>query len=314
MDKFRLRYKLGGVSVRYTFPMEDLTYKKALIILTNEAYIPKTGRGGRRLTQDGMPAVQYREDGPVVPGSPSAWTTPQPLILDPPSTYTSIQSTEPTFLTGHQPTGVDVFELGYIWMTLRKQFKMDLVFATPRGGPVAADPLSMERIEKDSKLRDNLRDEREFIAKMGHTLPISWVKPEEFKMVILPGGHGTMFDLPEHDDIACTIAEIYRNNGWVTAIGHGVAGLLNVRQERRGEYLLKNKKVTCFSKEEERQVGFDKFLPYFLEDRVKERGAKLDIKKPFETNVVTDERLITAQNAPSVHEFVQKITERTRRC
>lgn len=191
---------------------------------------------------------------------------------------------------------------------------MDLVFATPRGGPVAADPLSMERIEKDSKLRDNLREEREFIAKMGHTIPISWVKPEEFKLCILPGGHGAMFDLPEHDDIACTVSEIYTKGGWIAAIGHGVAGLLNAKTSRRGgEYILKGKRVTCFSREEERQVGFDKFLPYTLEERVKERGAKVDTKKPFESYVVVDERLITAQNAPSVHEFVEKITDQCRR-
>jgi putative intracellular protease/amidase len=233
--------------------------------------------------------------------------------MDPPMSYDNIGESEETFVRGHQPTGVDVFELGYIWMTLRKQLQMDLVFATPRGGPVAADPLSMERIQKDSKLREHLRDERDFIMKMGHTLPISWIKPEEFKMVILPGGHGAMFDLPEHDDVACAVAEIWRKNGFVAAIGHGVAGLLNVRMERRGEYLMKGKRMTCFSKEEERQVGYEKFLPYSLEDRVKERGAKLDIKKPFDANVVVDDRLITAQNAPSIHEFVSKITDKLRR-
>ncbi|PJF18108.1 hypothetical protein PSACC_02076 [Paramicrosporidium saccamoebae] len=292
--------------------MENLANKKALIILTNEAYLPKSGRGGRRLSQDGTTSMN-NENGPVVPGSPSAWLPSQPTIMDPPTNYSAIQGTETTFGASHQPTGVDVFELGYIWMTLKKQYNMELVFATPRGGPVAADPLSMERIEKDSKLRDNLRDERDFIAKMGHTVPISWVKPEEFKMVILPGGHGAMFDLPEHDDVACTIAEIYKRNGVVAAIGHGVAGLLNVRMERRGDWLIKGKRITCFSKEEERQTGYEKYLPFYLEERVKERGAKTEIKKPFETNVVIDERLITAQNAPSIHEFVSKIIEQIRR-
>lgn len=293
--------------------MEDLTGKKALIILTNESFLPKSGRGGRRPYADGL-SVLNRDNGPVVQGSPSAWIPSQPTILDPPQTYDSIQGSEDSFTRGHQPTGVDIFELGYIWMTLRKTFRMELVFATPRGGPVAADPLSMERIDKDTKLRDHLREERDFVMKMGHTVPISWIKPEEFKLIIFPGGHGAMFDLPEHDDVACAVSEIYKRGGLVAAIGHGVAGLLNVKAERKsGEYLLKGKRVTCFTREEEKKVGYENYLPYVLEDRIKERGARLENKKPYESNVIQDERLITAQNAPSIHDFVTKITEQIRR-
>lgn len=292
--------------------MENLTGKKALIILTNESFMPKSGRGGRRLLSDGL-YIKENPQGAILQGSPAAWIPSQPTILDPPTSYASISNTEDDFAQGHQKTGVDIFELGYIWMTLYRKMHMELTFATPRGGPVAADPLSMERIEKDSKLRDTLREERDLVMRMGHTIPISWVKPTEFDLVVFLGGHGAMFDLPEHDDVACAVAEIYRKGGVVAAIGHGVAGLLNVKTERRsGEYLIKGKRITCFTKEEERKTGYGKFLPYILEDRVRERGAKLDIKSPFETNVVMDERIVTAQNAPSIHEFVTKVTEQLR--
>jgi len=289
-----------------------MTGKRALIILTNEAFLPKSGRGGRRMNANG-PTPTMIEDGPTVMGSPASWTTPQPTIHDPPQKYSAIQETEQTFGRMHQRTGVDIFELGYLWMTLKRQCRMELVFATPRGGPVAADPMSVERMEKDSKLRDTLRDEREFISKMGHTLPISWVKPEEFNLVIIPGGHGAMFDLPEHDDVSCAIAEIYQKGGMVAAIGHGVASLLNVRMKRKGEYFVKGFRLACFSNSEEKEVGYEEYLPYSLEDRLRERGSKVENKKPFETNVIVDERLITAQSAPSIHEFVTKITETMRR-
>lgn len=102
--------------------MEEFTHKKALVILTNEAYIPKTSRGGRRpfsTPTDGCCVA--REDGPAGTYSPSAWVPNQPTILDPPTAWSTIANTEPTFLTGHQPTGVDVCDRGYIGMTLRKQ-------------------------------------------------------------------------------------------------------------------------------------------------------------------------------------------------
>lgn len=292
--------------------MENLAGKKALIVLTNESFLPKSGRGGRKLNIDGI-FLQENPQGPVVKGSPAAWIQSQPTILDPPANYSAITSSDEDFAKGHQKTGADMFELGYIWMTLKSKLNMQMTFATPRGGPIAADPLSMERIEKDSRLKEHLRDSRDFIAKVGHTIPISWTNPREYDMVIFPGGHGALFDLPEHEDIACAVSEIYQKGGIVAAIGHGVAGLLNVKTERRsGEYLLKGKKVTCFTREEEKKVGYESYLPYVLEERVKERGAKLSNKSPFESNVIVDERLITAQNAPSIHDFVSKITENVR--
>lgn len=294
--------------------MEALSGKKALIILTNEAFLPKSGRAHRRNPHNGMAQGAQNENGPAFQESPSCWTAPQPTIMEPPANYNSIDQSEATFRRGHERTGVDVFELGYLWMHLKRHYKMELTFCTPRGGPVAADPLSVERMEKDSKLKDDLKDERDFISRMGHTLPINWIKPSEFKVVILLGGHGAMFDLPEHDDIACCVAEVYRNNGIVAAMGHGVAGLLNVKMERRShEYLIKDKRITCFSKEEERKLGYEEYLPFVLEDKLKERGAKVDIKKPFEPNVCMEERLITAQNPPSIQEFIHKITEAIRR-
>jgi len=291
--------------------MENLAGKKALVILTNEAYLPKSKKNPSRMGNGVTP--MNKENGAVIGVPPTTWTCPCPTIMEPPKTYDNINDSEKDFTREHQPTGVDVFELGYMWLHLHKEYKMELVFTTPRGGPVAADPKSVDRMEKDSKLRDKLKDEREFIAKMGHTLPISWIKPEEFKLVILLGSHGAMFDLPEHDDVACAITEIYRKNGYVAAIGHGIAGLMNVRKERRGDYLIKGKKITCPTKDEEREVGYDSFLPYMLEDRLKERGANIQNKKAFESNVVVDERLITAQNAPSVQEFVKKIGESARK-
>lgn len=299
--------------------VEALMGKKALVILTNEAYLPRSNRKPTAPHRVGNNvSAPSREAGPLVNIPPASWVSPQPTICEPPTTYDSIKATLEDFARSHQPTGVNVFELGYIWMHLQKQLRMELVFATPRGGPVAPDPLSVERMEKDSQLRDRLRDERDFINKMGHTLPISWIKPEEFKLVILLGSHGAMFDLPEHDDVACVISEIYRNNGFVAAIGHGIAGLLNVRPESRPtssttDYFVKGRKITCPTREEEQKMGFENYLPYYLEERLKERGANLQNKKPFESNVVVDSRLITAQNAPSIQEFVEKLNEAARK-
>ena len=107
------------------------------------------------------------------------------------------------------------------------------------------------------------------------------------------------------------ISEIYeRQQGLICTIGHGSAALINVKkQSGSNEYLVKNRKMTCFSDREEKEMQMDRILPFMIEDRLKERGARLEIAEPNKSKVVIDERLITAQNSQSIKEFVQQISE-----
>lgn len=267
-----------------------MTEKRALVILTNEAFLPKGGRG------------RFRADDPI-----NQWATVHEPSPDRPADI------DDSFTRMHRLTGIDALEVGYFWMVLKRHLKMDVTLASPRGGAVAIDPMSFEMAQKDEKLKDHLRDDKEFMEKLSHTLPIKWVDANEYSICLLPGRHGALFDLPECSAVSECIQTIYENGGWVAAIGHGVAGLLNVKaSSKSNDYLLKNKRITCFSNDEEKEKRFDEFLPYFLEDKVKERGAQVEISKPFMPNVVISEqdRLITAQSFPSIKKFVQKIAEK----
>ena len=212
----------------------------------------------------------------------------------------------------HRLTGIDALEVGYFWLVLKRHLDYDVTFASPRGGAVALDPMSLELANKDEKLKDKLRNDREFMERVSHTMPIRWINPKDYQVVLVPGRHGALFDLPECRDVASCISEIWSNDGWVCAIGHGVAALLNVKTDK-GEYFVKNKTITCYSNAEEREKRFDDYLPYLLEDKLKERGAKIDNAGPFKPHVVEDEkdRIITGQSFPSIKQFVAKIAEKT---
>lgn len=281
------------------------------MILTNEAFIPKGGRGGHRNTQFSTPPTATFQDGePAVKMAPSAWTTPLTTTHNPPAVIP--KNAEQEFATVHRKTGIDILEVGYFWLTLCRQNKFDITFASPRGGPVALDPVSIESMEKDDKLKNQLKEEREFMLRLGHTYPINWIKPEDYDVVLIPGGHGAMFDLPEHDDVARCIYRVYENNGIVCAIGHGVSSLLNVKDPKTNEYIVKGKRLTCYSNAEEREKRFEDFLPYMLEDKLRERGAKVEISKPFQPHVLTESNFITGQSWPSIHDFVEAILENTK--
>ncbi len=260
--------------------------RQALVILTNEAFLTQSQR--------------------------------KPSFLKSINPFTS--NTEPRpiedFVQTHRNTGVDIVELGYLWTILLRQLDIELTFVSPKGGPVALDPNSVNVMEADKDLKERLKNERDFMIQMSHTYPIEWVNPEEYDMVIIPGCHGAMLDLPQDDQVSKTISKIYENKGLVCAIGHGCSALINVKTSygtsdlSGSSYLVKGKRITCFSNAEEKEAGYEGFLPYRLEDKLKENGAKVEVQSPFTPNVIEEENLITAQSWPSAQKFVQKIAER----
>lgn len=254
--------------------------KRVLVVVTNEAFIPINRE---RSIQD----LQQPEN----------------------FTFLETQKTEPN-ISNKNYTGVDVYELAHIWQTLRHQLNCSVDFASPRGGPTAADPLSVERMRKDEKLREKVNNDRELIDAMGHTFPIEWIKPEDYNCIVIPGCRGAMFDLPENRQLERVISEVYeKQQGLICTIGHGSAALINVKKQSSNDYLVKNRKITCFSDLEEQDMKMDRILPFMIEDRLKERGARIENTEPNKSKCIIDERLITAQNSQSIKEFVQKISE-----
>jgi len=207
----------------------------------------------------------------------------------------------------HRRTGFNIKEVAYIWITLHKKLNAKIVFASPRGGEAPVDPESMKDAERDDNIRDFVRD-RTLLDNFRNTQPLDNIKPEDYQLVLLPGCQGAMVDFPDSHRLTDVLCKIYERNGYIATIGHGAAGLLNLKT-KQGEYWIKGRRMTAFTTEEEREKGHDKILPYLLEEKLKERGAKFEKTKPHGCQVVVDERLITAQNCNSVQDWIKKIME-----
>ncbi len=214
-------------------------------------------------------------------------------------------------------TGVDVYELAYLWIALTQQtsrnVKVDLV--SPWGGAVPSDPDSLNRLMKDQKLLAEFPSVRDFITMIDHTWPIKAIHPEDYKCAIVVGSYGAMFDLPQCATVQHALTQIYSNNGFLCTIGHGAAVLANLPHPehspaRAHRYLIHDKKIACPTNREEKEKRVERYLPFLVEDKLKERGARIQESEPFKPNVVIDERLITAQNAASIKDFVRKIGEK----
>ena len=210
-------------------------------------------------------------------------------------------------------TGADVYELAYLWIALTKKANIQVDLVSPWGGAVPADPDSLNRLMKDEALLKEFRSPSEFITLMDHTLPIQAVRPHEYKAAITIGSYGAMFDLPVCHKVQSVLTSIYENNGYLCTIGHGAAVLTNLRDPKErssNSYLVSNKNIACPTNREEKEKRFERVIPFLVEDRLKEHGAKIQESEPFKPNVVVDERLITAQNSASVRDFIRKISEK----
>lgn len=136
----------------------------------------------------------------------------------------------------------------------------------------------------------------------------SQVNASDYAAIYYAGGHGAMWDLPGNVEIAEIAAKIYENNGIVSAVCHGPAGLVNIKLSD-GSFLIAGKKVNGFTNEEETIVGLTDVVPFMLEDKMKERGGIFEKSKPWQVHVVSDKRLITGQNPQSATGVGEAIKE-----
>ena len=175
----------------------------------------------------------------------------------------------------------------------------NVTFASPEGGEPPADPGSLADKPEDQpeSVRRFLSDE-DALSALQNSAELGVLEPEGFDAVYLPGGHGTMWDFPENTVLAKFVATIYENGGVVGAVCHGPAGLVGVKLSD-GEPLVKGRPVNSFTDEEERKVGRDKDVPFLLESKLRELGARFEKGQPFERYVVRDGRLVTGQNPAS---------------
>lgn len=70
-----------------------------------------------------------------------------------------------------------------------------------------------------------------------------------------------MWDFPDHQALQAIALAIYQHHGYVTSVCHGVAGLLNIK-DQAGQYLIAGKKIIGFTHAEEILAGKQKVVTF----------------------------------------------------
>jgi putative intracellular protease/amidase len=131
---------------------------------------------------------------------------------------------------------------------------------------------------------------------------------KNFDGAFIAGGHGTCFDFPESKELQQAVEGLLAAGKVVGVVCHGPTALVGCKAPD-GEPLVKGKKVTGFSNEEEHQVGKGDKIPFLLEDKLKELGADYSKGPAWSSYVVVDGHLVTGQNPKSSLECADKVIE-----
>ncbi|CAG2223417.1 unnamed protein product [Mytilus edulis] len=206
-------------------------------------------------------------------------------------------------LTSHDKLGATDHKTGWYLPEVAHPYQVlkakghEITFLSPKGGKAPMDPGSGEAFKDDQICKDLLAN-KEAMSAIDNTRKPSEIKASDFKAIFYAGGHGPMFDLPENQEIAKIGVGIYENGGIVSAVCHGPVGLVPLKLSN-GDHLIKGKKVTSFTNEEEDGVQLTPVMPFPLETKLKELGGTFVAADMWKPNVQVDGRLITGQNPAS---------------
>ncbi|ODT59282.1 MULTISPECIES: type 1 glutamine amidotransferase domain-containing protein [Paracoccus] len=206
-------------------------------------------------------------------------------------------------LTSHDTLGETGKPTGFYWEELAAPYWIladagwQIELASIKGGKPPADPSSEEGDAMTDEVRRLLADEAA-MNKLAHTQKVDDVDISGCDIVYLPGGHGTMWDLPKSQALGDLLARAWDKGAVIGAVCHGPAGLLSARLSS-GDPLVHGRRVAGFTNSEEDAVGLSDAVPFLLEDQLKAQGGQHEKGPDWAPFALADGKLVTGQNPAS---------------
>lgn len=196
-------------------------------------------------------------------------------------------------------TGVWLEEFATPYLVF-KETGYDITVASPLGG--------LSPVDENSMSCSNPEEWDICIKILRNTTGLSEVNYKEYDVLFIPGGHGPMFDLANDVLLQEIVEYFYDKNKIISAVCHGPAGLV-LAKDKNGNSILKDKKVTCFTNKEEKIVKHEEDVPFLLETRLRELGARFEDAAPWSEHVCTDGNIITGQNPQSALLLAEEVVK-----
>lgn len=204
-----------------------------------------------------------------------------------------------------KPTGLWVEELAVPYYVLADA-GVKITLASPKGGAAPLDPASVQPTGQNDMATERFLADAVLQRAVAHTVKLSEVDSTRFDAVFFPGGHGTMWDLPGDPDVSRAVERAWTAGKFVSSVCHGAAGLVGARRPD-GQPIVAGLRVNSFTDAEERAVGLDGIVPFLLESRLRDLGARFDGGPAWQAYAVRDGQLVTGQNPQSSHLVAEQL-------
>ena len=191
-----------------------------------------------------------------------------------------------------ESTGYYLSEVAHPWNVLHRA-GYDIDFISPKGGKPP-----VEAVDLDDPLNAAFWNDEAGRGRVERSRRPDEIDSDDYAALFFAGGHGTMWDFPCNPELAKLILAFHGEDKVIAAVCHGPSALADVKLEN-GRYLVEGKRINAFTDDEERAVGMDKIVPFLLESRLIERGARFEKSGLWQPHVAVDGRLITGQNPQS---------------
>lgn len=178
-------------------------------------------------------------------------------------------------------------------------------FVSPEGGAI---PIGY--IKTSDPVQKQYLYDFDFMNLLKNTKRPEDIKALDYIAVYYSGGGAAMFGVPENKNIQKITSSIYQNNGVVSAICHGTAGIANVKRPD-GKYIYEGKKISGFPDAFERtDADYYQQFPFSIEKKLIENGGNYQYsEKGWDGFYVFDGRLISGQDPSGSRVVARKVIE-----
>jgi len=183
---------------------------------------------------------------------------------------------------------------------------VELTLASPKGGQPPIDPKS-DLPENQTPAMARFKKDETAQKALAKTVKLADVKSEDFDTVFYVGGHGPMWDLAESPVSIALLESFYNSDKPIALVCHSPGVLRHVTY--KSAPLVKGKRVTGFTNEEEEDVHLTKVVPFLVEDELKRLGAIFEKVPNWQPHFIVDGRLVTGQNPASSTSAAQALLD-----
>ena len=198
---------------------------------------------------------------------------------------------------GGKTTGFWAEELAAPYFALRDA-NVVIDIASPLGGPVPVDAASLKPKGENAPIVERFLADASLQAQLGASQRAGAVDASQYDAIFFPGGHGAMWDLPVDAGVTSAVEKAFAAGKVIAAVCHGAAGLVTARRPD-GAPIVKGVRINAFTDAEEAAVGLSGVVPFPLEGRLRELGAKFEGAPLWQAFAVRDGQFVTGQNPQS---------------